>query len=285
MRVTDVYGDLFFMINMSMDYLCLHISAKLLHRRVIPWRLMLAAAIGGVYSVVALILPMSDAWSLVLDIGVCILMCVVAFARRGEGVILPTGIYAVVSMVLGGIMTAIYNLLNRAGLSDQLPSGNDGISAWMFAILAAISGALAVGSGKFFRKSTAARHCTVKITLFGKTVCLDGMCDSGNLMRDPIDGRLAVAVDRLLVKDLLGEKNAQALAVDGVALNISDSRLARRVRVIPAGTAVGNGILIGIVPDGMCITPEGGAEHSVDALFAIIDTGDGAVLVPSQLMV
>jgi len=32
------------------------------------------------------------------------------------------------------------------------------------------------------------------------------------------------------------------------------------------------------------VCPEGGREREVNALFAIVQTHDGAVLVPSQLM-
>jgi stage II sporulation protein GA (sporulation sigma-E factor processing peptidase) len=285
MQMTEVYGDLFFMINMSMDFLCLHICAKLLHRKTKVARLILASAVGGVYSVIALFLSVSALWVLTLDVGVCIVMCCIAFLSRKEGIILPTCVYTVVSMVLGGIMTALYNMLNRSGVADDLPSGSDGISAWMFAILAAISGALAIGGGKFFRKSTSARPCKIKIRLFDKTVILDGMCDSGNLICDPMDGRPVVAVDRSVAEGLLGSSNAQKLVSHEVAFSVTDERLLKKLRIIPAGTAVGQGMLVGVLPDEMWIAPEGGNEHRVNALFAVIETGDGAVLVPSQLMV
>ncbi len=283
--MTDVYGDLFFMINMSMDFLCLHICAKLLHRKTKVGRLVLASAVGGVYSVIALFLSVSAPWALALDVVVCIAMCCIAFLNRKGGIVLPTCVYTVVSMVLGGIMTALYNMLNRSGVAEGLPSGSDGISAWMFAILAAVSGVLAVGGGRFFRRSTAARPCKVKIRLFDRTVTLDGMCDSGNLVCDPMDGRPVVAVDRSVAEGLLGSSNAQKLVSHEDAFSVTDERLLKKLRIIPAGTAVGQGMLVGVMPDEMWIAPEDGQEHRVNALFAVIDTGDGAVLVPSQLMI
>ncbi|MBE6693667.1 MAG: hypothetical protein E7589_02745 [Ruminococcaceae bacterium] len=282
--MAEVYGDLLFLINMSMDYLCLHLSAQLLHRRISVGRLVVAAALGGVYSVIALLLSVSSPVAFAIDITVCLVMCAVAFWRRGEGIILLSGVYIVVSMVLGGIMTAMYNLLNRLGVANQLPAGEDGISAWMFAILAAISGVLALRGGKFFRKSTAARPCKVTIEMFGVRIELDGMCDSGNLMRDPMDGRLVIAVDRIHAEALLGKDTVSRLLSRGDLSDILDERLLRRLRLIPAGTAMGSGILVGISPDKISVCPEGGREREVNALFAIVQTHDGAVLVPSQLM-
>ena len=43
----EVYADLYFLVNMSMDLLCLNLTAALLHRGVRRWRLLLASAVGG----------------------------------------------------------------------------------------------------------------------------------------------------------------------------------------------------------------------------------------------
>ena len=50
-----VYADLLFLVDFSMDFLCFFITARLLHRRFFFVRSILAAAIGGVYSVLALL--------------------------------------------------------------------------------------------------------------------------------------------------------------------------------------------------------------------------------------
>ena len=62
----DVYADLLFLVNFSMDFLCLYLSIKLLHLPRVRWRMLSAAALGGVYSVVALLLSVESWLSLAL---------------------------------------------------------------------------------------------------------------------------------------------------------------------------------------------------------------------------
>lgn len=282
--MAEVYGDLFFMINMSMDYLCLHLSARLMHRKISVPRFLLAAAVGGVYSVVALLLsvPPLVAWS--LDIALCILMCAVAFARKGEGILLISGVYVGVSMVLGGIMTALYNILNRAGVGDELSLSEDGISAWMFAVLAAVSGILALRGGKFFRKSTEARPCRITAKMLGRTITAEGMCDSGNLVCDPIDGKPVIVIGKAIAERLVGSQNVKNMLSHNDISRITDDRLLRRLRLIPTQTATGSGMLVGFGADEILICPEGGRERRVDALLAIMEGDSETVLVPNTLM-
>ena len=46
----DVYADVLFLINFSMDYLCLYITARVLHRKMTLWRILSASALGGIYA-------------------------------------------------------------------------------------------------------------------------------------------------------------------------------------------------------------------------------------------
>jgi hypothetical protein len=61
----------------------------------------------------------------------------------------------------------------------------------------------------------------------------------------------------------------------------------KRVRIIPAGTATGSGILYGFLPDRTLLTEEGDtAGREVDAVVAVthIQTNGVEALVPSDLM-
>ena len=113
----DVYADLLFLINFSMDFLCLFLSVKLLHLRQVTWRMLLAAALGGVYSVLALFLEVSSLVALAIDVGACVGMCAVCVAGKGVRVprlLLFCGTYFGISALMGGGMTAIYQM-------EQLP--------------------------------------------------------------------------------------------------------------------------------------------------------------------
>ena len=116
-----VYADILFLINFSMDFLCLYISSKILSIKLSSIRAILSATLGGVYSVLALFLPSAYGLSFIVDVGVCLLMCLVAWgkARKKGDLFVGAAFYFAISMALGGVMTAIFNLLNRLGF-DKL---------------------------------------------------------------------------------------------------------------------------------------------------------------------
>ena len=150
-----VYVDLLFMINFSMDFLCFFLTARILALPLSLPRTLLASALGGIYSDIALFITLGALPSLLLDIFVCVLICAIAFLKKGELSSLPLYIivYFAISMALGGFMTAIFNLLNKADI--PLESGaSDGISVWAFAALAAVSGLLTFFGGRFFLPSS-----------------------------------------------------------------------------------------------------------------------------------
>ena len=113
--IQDVYIDLLFLINFSMDYLCLYICAKVLRKKQKLLRMMLAAAIGGVYSVISLFFIFSAPVNLICDALFCLVISAIAFAERRRLVsstLICGFLFVGISMMTGGAMTAIFNLLN-----------------------------------------------------------------------------------------------------------------------------------------------------------------------------
>lgn len=286
-----VYGDLLFMINFSMDFLCFFLTAKLMHRRVGVLRFTVASGFGAIYAVWALFITAYQPLALLVDILVCFVMCLVAFAPKevkiGEALLL-TSVYTAISMMLGGIMTALFNLLNRTELGlDEV--SDDGLSGWLFAALALVSGAAALIWGRFFRGSTSKRSARLKIMLDGKSVELDALCDSGNLLTDPISGRRVIVVERGALEPLFTPEIAECLRGGGYSsLESLDDGMRRRIRLIPSKSAHASGILSAIMPDSISVTTEKGS-HNVDALIAPVDSNGGfdsyGALLPTELLV
>ena len=74
-----VYGDLLFLINVSMDFLCFYICCLLLRCPLPLFRTCVASALGGVYSVAALFIVASPLASFLLDVLCCAWMCIAVF--------------------------------------------------------------------------------------------------------------------------------------------------------------------------------------------------------------
>ncbi len=284
----EVYADLLFLINFSMDFLCLYLTARFLRRRILPARITFAAIIGGVYSVVALFFEIGIILSLLADAAVCVLMCALTFHRRGRKkmqFLKETAVYCLVSTALGGIMTALFNLLNRFDL--PLQSGGDSISSWLFFLLALISGFAAIKSGGILKRMASRKLLTLKIVFDQKSVTLTGLTDTGNIIRDPASGKPVIITDIKATLPILPEPVSRAV-LSGRVDAISDipAKYSTRIRIIPSVTVSGSSLMLGIIPDSITLAGEKG-ETDVSALFApmlIPNLPDGCgAIVPGEL--
>lgn len=287
-----VYIDVFFLINFSMDFLGLFLAARLLSRRESLLRLLLAALLGGVYACVALIAPIDgalSAFSFIIDAIACLVMAFVAvFHRRSlRGVISFALVFGAISILLGGAMTALFYAFNRLGLDKAFGGGEssgDGISVWLFAIFAAISGFIALIGGRFFKKKASRQRGHVEIVYRKRAVRLDCICDSGNLLREPISRLPCILVDAEAVKNLFSREVYDCIRNDNLAELSSPE--ASRIRMIPACDASGEIMLVGIRPDNIRLDM-GKGEALVDAYIALsrekISAEGAKALVPSEL--
>lgn len=288
-----VYADLLFLINFSMDFLCYYITSKLMHRKLPSVRAIIASAIGGVYAVLILLSGVVPPLELVCNIIAGVIMCIIVFAKKGTRpgrVLLSSLVYVGVSVALGGLMTAIFNMLNLLGLPlGSIEESGDGIPVWLFAILAAVSGTATLAGGRFFKKKQSQRTADVEITIKDKTVRLSAILDSGNLLRDPISGKSVIVTDIVRMKDALPSELIRAVKEkDPSRLSSLDRDSSKRLHLIPSRTAHGEGMLYAMKPDRMTIC-NGKDKREVDALFApvVLDgTAHGFdALLPSELMI
>ena len=288
----EVYADLLFLVNFSMDFLCFYLCARLLHRPLPLWRGMLASALGGVYAVAVLFLTVGKIPAFLIDAAVCVALCAVAMASRRErwrSLFKLSALYLLVSMVLGGVMTALYAQLNRIpGVIDRVEA--DGLSAWVFFGIAVLSAVLTALWGRCFRRTTAKTGVTVIIEQDGCRAALDGIVDSGNLLRDPMSGRVVIPVEISRLHGVAPTELLRLCASEAL-LDIADmdEALMRRVRLIPARGATGERLMVGWSPDHIYIMEDGKQEErAVEALIAPVhlsDRRDGiAALVPSELI-
>lgn len=259
----EVYADLYILVNTGMDLLCLMITAALLHRKILRRRAIIGALFGGVYALVALLCGFGGLLGVCLDVLAAFAMCMIVFAVKGESFLFlwkVTAVDVIASAFLGGVMTALYTWLNRLELPmEQL--GEDGISVWMFAALATISGFLTAKGSMFFGLSQKTKSFTLEAVLFGKRVTLRAMVDSGNFLRDPLSGRSVIVADRKKLERILPidfPKEGQMNTVHA---------LAKKVRIIPTHTAVGSGMLTAIIPDSLIVIDRNG-RHPCDYLIA-----------------
>ena len=287
----EVYIDLLFLINFSMDYLCLYICGKVLRKRLKLLRLISAAALGGAYSVISLFFPFSPTVNLILDALFCLVICAIAFAEKGRrlsSTLLCGCLFVGISMMTGGAMTAIFNLLNRLDLPLDSIDG-DGISTYLFAIIAAVAGIITLRSGEIISRRSDIKECKLTVTISGKTASFFALSDSGNLVKDPLSGKNVILIDRSALSEL-----TDVSVFDDFLQGQQppDSSGVKGLRIVPIKTAGGSSFLAAANPDSLAaevVTKRGKAlSCELDALIAPSDIGKSAegcrAIVPSQIL-
>lgn len=265
----EVYVDLYFLINTCMNLLALMISATLLHRKISRWRAWLAAAAGGLWAVMALFLGVEGLWGLLCDAAVIFLMCAAVFAtqKTSFGALLKCTLVGVLtSMILGGVMTALYALFNRI----KLPLGEsqeNSSSLLIFVLIAALAGLATVHGGRFLGLSKKSKYVTVNAVLFGKAVTLRAMVDTGNRLREPISGRSVIVADKARILEALPPSLSAALKTPSPDRWLSSGQYATHIRLVPTNTATGAGMLPAILPDKLMLT-DGKETYPADYLIA-----------------
>ena len=272
-----VYADLLFLVNFSMDLLCLFVTSRLLHKDVKRWRMLTAAVMGGVYSVMILFIPITTLAAVLFDLGFCAFMCFCAFGIKNGGAFgffMSFAVFFGVSVGTGGLMTAMYSLLNRMDLPlDAVKENGDGISVWLFGLLALVSGIAASVGGDLFKTVSNDTILNVRIEYKGASVTVQGLADTGNMLVDPISARPVIVLNTESARAILGEVSDVAAKGD-VSSEIWEKG-EHRIRIIPISTAGGSSILCAFVPDRVTIAlPDKKGrtrETAVEALFAPSD--------------
>ncbi len=286
----EVYGDVLFLVNFSMDFLCFFLCARLLHRRLSLLRGAVASALGGIYAVAVLFWEIGRVPAFLVDLGVCFVLCAIALAGKKEGPrsqLTLWGLYLLISSLMGGVMTVLYDRLNRIpGLTEEV--GEEGLSAWVFLGVALLSAGFTSLWGRWFRRPGRRGRIRVILRNAEKEVSLDGIFDSGNLLTDPMGGKAVIPVDTDVLRQLLPREIQRAAVArhptDHMAL--FPPELAKRIRLIPAKGATGEKLLLAWQPDYLALQDERG-EHEIQAYVAPIalrTAKDGVeALVPTIL--
>lgn len=289
-----VYGDVLFVINFSMDFVALYITAKILHIKARTLTLSLAAALGAVYSVASLFFKGAFPLALAIDIAVSALMCLVGYRKlTGKSFFLAWFLFFAVSALLGGSITAIYSLINSA-LGKRANVGHpseaySGLPADVFVIIALFSVALTYVGGRLLSRTAQVKSIEVTVTHGERSVTFAALLDSGNLLREPISGRPVILANVESVAPVLPYEVLSLMrrgAYD--KLGILSAASLRRTRLIPAKGIGEEKILIGFIPEKITVKRSGRAgARCVDAVIAV-DTramcdfgGFEAVISPS----
>lgn len=252
-----IYADVYFLINFSMDFLALFVTARLLRLKQKTIRMCVAAALGGIYATVSLV-AFTKGQETLLNVAIPTLMCVIAFGITKIGqVVKNTFLLFAVSFLIGGGMTALYYVINRFlesrkiyinGTIDTLYSD---IPVWLLAMLAVLCALVSFAWGRITRASAEKRKVEVVVREGKREVRFSALCDSGNLLYEPFGGLPVIIVGEKIMQSIVSEDIFEVCFVG--KKTSGNMEQTRKLRIIPAVTVGGDELLSGYVPDSVLI--------------------------------
>ncbi len=286
-----IYGDILFIVNFSMDFLALYITSKLLKYSPGAFALTFGAGLGAAYGVLQLVITGNALFSNLISIGVAMLMCYIAFGAKTPIIYLRNIlIFYAVSFLMGGTMTAIYSFLNskltkrNVIINGDINTLQGGISPLMFLGVAMLAIIFTYICSRVMESNVRNKTAKLEVSFNNKNVELCALCDSGNLLCEPLGGLPCAVCTYQSIKELL-PKGTEPLFRDKNTslLEFCDKQLARRVRIIPTSCVGTTGVLIGLIPDTVKVNGEEKAICiATDATFEGTD-GCNAIMPTSVI--
>lgn len=275
-----VYGDVYLVINFTMDFLALYLTARALKRPAPPLRLSLAAALGAGYALTSLLLPDGNPLSMFTSLAIPVLLVLIAFGLDGWRELLRTlAVFWAISFLLGGAATAVSYLVAQwakkevviGGQVEALPADLPywGVIALGLLVAAVVSFLLRL-------RKKLPQAATVEVGEDETAlVSLSGLVDSGNLLTEPLSGRAVILIDRSAAAFLPPEL---AFLREG-----GTPSLTPRLRLIPYSTPSGEGILYGYLP---AVVQVNGKPRAACVAIAALPKGEQALpaIVPASLV-
>lgn len=265
-----MYADVLFLIDFSMDYLSLYAASRLLSIKTTLWRAVLAAAFGGLYGVLAVIVGADGLIGAICTAAVSVLLSLIAFGVNGgwRGVLRTTVTVWGCGTLLGGIMTAFSGMFG-----GSVAGGGGDIFCAGAVLLFALT--------RFARKRFARGTAEITLSYEARRWQGSALIDSGNLLTDPIGGYAVILLRPHDARLLLG------YAADTVYKgNITDGAVS--VRVVPMRTVDGTRLLYGFLAKDIEIRRGGRTYRRTAVVCVDHGSADGyggcAALLPASLV-
>ncbi len=266
-----VYVDQVLIGNLIMNYVILWAAGRLGQVRQRFPRLLLAAGVGSIYSLLSFFPSAGWLYNLPAKALMSLVMVLVAFAPLSWRVLAGCFcFFYLASFSLGGMVFGFTYLLHSspviAGEAEWITSVT-GRYFWAVVLLAlCFFWAVYYTGGWFFRKKGGLNRFQVPlgISIYGRNVKVNALVDTGNSLMDPLTGEPVIVVEYSAIKVILPSVvkvffEKKELDYTSLLAALEGTPWAARFRVIPFHSlGMEHGLLVGIRPDEVEIDQNGG---------------------------
>lgn len=285
---TDVYVDVLFLINLSMDAISLYLTARLCSARFTIKRIVISSLVGALYSVLSVFCRFLPLIEIFLIIVVSFLMIVLAFdfSSFQEGV-KYTVVFYIASSVIGGIISSLYTLMMQVFDTKTLEAQNN-VSLSMLAVVALLSIPLSMILTRLHGSGNMPKTTDLTIRVLGKSIKRIGMIDSGNLLVEPLSNKSVIVIGATEMKGILSDRFIDmALRGDISVSSLLPHRERTVFRIIPASSICGEGYLCAVNTEGVSIRYKKNRKYvelERDAVLALSRDLNGECIVPASII-
>ncbi len=273
-----IYIDILFCVNFVVDYIILLTVKKFMSLSCKRRRLFLGATVGGISSFVILLPPISSGLSMVISlITACIVVASTFAPIERVSFIKTAAAFFLISFGYCGAMIAVWLLFSPENIIIRNSSVYIAMSPLTLVITTLVCYIiLRVIMRITGRGDVGDTACTLKIRYKGREINCRGKLDTGNSLKEPFSGDMAIVVRQELFKDFSELVNTEL-----------SGEMPSGIRMIPYSSVGGEGVMAAFRADSICIEI-GGRRFDVAAYIALCKNGrivgEADALVPTELI-
>lgn len=247
-----IYVDVLFVVNFFINYFLLGVTAKFSKFNPKTFRLILASALGALYSLIILVDDINAValWS--SKVAVAVLMLVVAFRYdRVKTFVLSLLIFAFANLLFLGMIIGVCITFSPKSVAIRNSVVYFDVSARSLLMCAFVSYLLALIVVKIHNRRLLKNEIyTLTVFAKGQQVTLYAFLDTGNKLREPFSNTPVIIADKSKVEHLCSGKN---------------------IRLIPASTINSQSVLTAFKADKIVIKSSSQQEEVENIYIALSD--------------
>lgn len=226
-----VYADILILVNFIVDYFLLLLTSRFLHKKPRLWRLLAGGFAGGLFSLYIFLPQTNFLLEIMVHILMCAIMCLITFKVYNlKDFCRCAAVLFAVNFAYSGAMIAVWYIFKPYGMVINNSVIYFNISP-LFLILFSVVGYFCVTLLRRLLEKTFPQNTKCEVTVFSadKRLCLCGIVDTGNSLKDAFGISQILITEIDIVDALLGNKRQDPT----------------RFRAIPCGTVTGEQLLDG----------------------------------------
>ena len=265
-----LYADVYFLINFTVDILAISIALRICNIKFKIGRVMFSGAMGAAFAFVDLFLPQYRALRFLLAI---LFTLIISWISCGKVSLYRyakfIAYFYIASFFISGAVTYLYELLDKyfGNIFVEVDSSGSRRALIFSLIILLIIGILRILI-MFFSNSISEKCIRLYIRIEGKTLELESLIDTGNLVRDPMNMNPVV-----FLKPIAAAYIFPAQIIDLSEIDKLSNDYKKRIRLVPITKGGETHVMTGVRVDEIAVYNSAGKREEIDATIVIDKEG------------